>query len=66
MNSSDLDGLAFFTTDGKDIWKVLHFCMSPSCRLKNMETGEEESFGMNGLTAERFHKIKMPECKKKQ
>lgn len=61
MDSTDLDEIdALFTTNGKDIWKMLHSCMSPSCRLKNLETGQEESFGMNGLTAQRFHRIKMP------
>ena len=65
MDSKDLEANAFFTTDGKDVWKMLYFCMSPSCRLKNLETGEEESFGINGLTARRFHRIKMPDIPEK-
>ena len=66
MNSNDLEAHALFTTNGKDVWKMLYSCMSPTCRLKNLETGTEESFGMNGLTAQRFHRIKMPEIESMQ
>ena len=62
MNANDLEGISFFTTDGTDIWKMLYFCHQPTCKLVNVETGEEESFGMGGLTAEIFHRIKMPEA----
>lgn len=60
MNSSDLEPNSFFTTNGKDIWKLGTFCLSPTCTLINLETGEEESFGMNGFTAQNFNKITMP------
>ncbi len=60
MNSGDLSPNTFFTTDGKDIWKLGTYCMTPTCELTNMETGAVESFGMAGITAGRFHKIKMP------
>lgn len=60
MDSNDLEAYDFFTTNGKDIWKMLYSCISPSCCLKNLETGVEESFGMGGLAAQRFHRIKMP------
>lgn len=66
MNSSDLEPNTFFTTNGKDIWKLGTFCMTPTCELTNLETGQVESFGMNGLTAERFHKILMPMAIKKE
>jgi len=63
MNSTDLEANAFFTTNGKDIWQLLYFCHYPTCTLKNLtsKNGEEEDFGMGGLTAQRFHRIKMPE-----
>lgn len=60
MNSGDLKPDTFFTTNGKDIWKLGTFCLTPTCELTNPETGQMESFGMDGLTAERFHKIEMP------
>lgn len=34
--------------------------MKPSCRLKNLETGKIEDFGIGGLTARSFHRILMP------
>ena len=62
MDSSDLAADAFFTTDGKDIWKLRTYCMHPTCRLENLENPDQiESFGMGGLAAQRFHRIKMPE-----
>lgn len=60
MDATDLEGYNFFTTDGTDMWILRYFCMEPTCRLENLQTGEKEDFGMGGLTAERFHKIKMP------
>ena len=60
MNSTDLKPFAFFTTNGKDVWELGTFIMEPSCELKNLKTGNVESFGMGGLTAQRFHRIKMP------
>ena len=64
MNSNDLKPESFFTTNGKDIWKLESFCMTPSCTLKNLETGDVENFGMDGLTAKRFQRITMPEGSK--
>jgi len=60
MNCHDLEFPGFFTKTGKDIWKLEYFCMSPTAKLKNLETGQTEEFGMEGLTAQSFHKIKMP------
>ena len=60
MNASDLEPDALFTTDGKDIWKLKTFCMTPTCELHNLEGDAVESFGMGGLTARRFYKIEMP------
>ena len=60
MNSSDLMSNSFFTTNGKDIWKLQSFFTGPSCEMLNLENGKKETFGMNGLTARNFHKIKMP------
>ena len=60
MNSNDLEVPAFFTTNGKDVWELGTFCLSPTCELKNLKTGNIESFGMEGLTAQRFHRITMP------
>ena len=60
MNANDLEPNAFFTTNGKDIWKILYYCKEPTCRLRNVETGDEDNFGMSGLTAAGFHRITMP------
>lgn len=61
MDSSDLEADALFTTNGKDVWKLRFYCMQPTCRLENLEDPDRiESFGMGGLTAQSFHKIKMP------
>lgn len=60
MNVGDLEVNAFFTTDGKDIW-ILESCYTvPSCTLRNLITGVKDNFGMNGLTAGRYTKVKMP------
>ena len=66
MRSNDLEGNAFFTTDGTDVWELLYYFLQPTCRLKNLQTGKEESFGMGGLTAENFHKIEMPKAATKK
>lgn len=65
MDSTDLEPHSFFTTNGKDIWKLESYCLTPTCTLVNTEDGREESFGMNGLTAQEFHKIVMPKLKEK-
>ena len=58
MNSSDLKKPGdFFTTDGNDIWELMHYAMQPSCSMKNLKTGEVESFAMGGITAEGFHRL---------
>lgn len=57
MNASDLEGEALFTTNGKDAWKMQWFFLDPSCTLKNLETGETQTFGMGGLTAESFKRL---------
>ena len=60
MDTSDFKVGAFFTDDGKEIWKLTSCCLAPTCELKNLETGEVKSFGMNGITAQNFHRILMP------
>ena len=30
-----------YTTDGKDVWRVISMCERPTITLKNVETGEE-------------------------
>jgi len=61
MDAGDLGDIStFFTTDGKDVWKLVSCCMTPSCTLENLQTGAKETFGMGGLTAGTFHRIKMP------
>lgn len=60
MDSNDLEQGQFFTTDGTDIWEKVFYCMQPSCQLRNLKTGDTEDFGMGGLTAQKFHRIKMP------
>ena len=61
MKTDDFEIGAFFTTNGRDIWKLQSFCTQPTCKLKNLETGEEVSFGIGGLTSENYHKITMPD-----
>ena len=60
MNASDLEKTPYFTTDGKDMWVRVCYYMSPSCTMRNVQTGQVENFGMNGLTAERFHPVILP------
>jgi hypothetical protein len=57
MTANDLEGEALYTTDGKDCWKMLGYFTMPSCTLKNLETGELQTFGMGGLTAESFKRL---------
>lgn len=64
MNVNDLRDETinlYFTTNGTDIWKLKSFFDGPSCTMENMETKEKSTFGMNGLTAQEFHRIQMPE-----
>ena len=59
MDTSDLpDG--FFTTNGTDIWEIQGCFLTPSCTMVNLKTGEKQNFGMQGRTAQDFHKIKLP------
>ncbi len=61
MNSSNLEPNAFFTRDGKDLWMLGTFCLQPTCELTNVATGQTESFGMGGLTAQDFQRIQPPD-----
>ena len=62
MDSSDLEKGGFFTTNGKDIWRLVCWFREPSCTLENMDdSARVENFGLNGLTAQNFHRIEMPE-----
>ena len=61
MDFSDLKPGIFFTTNGKDIWRLESYFDGPSCTLENMDNKSQvETFGMNGHTARRFHRIEMP------
>jgi len=60
MYGKDIEVGAFFTTNGKDIWKLVSYFVGPSCKLKNVETGKEEHFGIEGFTAKQFIRIEMP------
>ncbi len=64
ITQEDLEVGKFFTTDGKDVWKMEYFCLTPTVRLKNLETSEERDFGLGGITANDFHKIEMPKIKR--
>jgi hypothetical protein len=62
MKINDLEKGGFFTTNGKDIWRLVSWFREPSCTLENMDKKTQvETFGMNGLTAQNFHRIEMPE-----
>ena len=61
MNTNDLEVNAYFTTNGKDIWKLASYFSEPSCRLVNMDdTAIIEEFGISSRNAQRFHRIQMP------
>lgn len=60
MTKHDLELNAYFTTNGEDIWRIQSYCLEPTCLLRNLETGKEESFGMGGITANSFKRISMP------
>jgi len=57
VTATDLEGEALFTTNGKDVWRLMFYYSEPSCSLKNLETGEIQNFGMSGLTAESFKRL---------
>ena len=57
MDQRDLEGDGLYTTNGKDVWKMVSYFLVPSCTLKNLETGQEQTFGMGALTAESFKKL---------
>ena len=62
MNGNDLEVNAYFTTNGKDVWKLVSYFSEPSCRLANMDDmAIIEEFGILSRAAQRFHRIKMPE-----
>ena len=60
MNASDLTMGAYFTTTGKDIWKLDGYFDMPSCTLRRLDEPGEETFGMGGVIAESFKRIDMP------
>lgn len=57
MTADDMEGEALYTTNGKDVWKMQWYFGGPSCCLKNLETGEEQTFGMAGQTASSFKRL---------
>ena len=52
---------ALFEKDDKTVWVLESFCAGPSCRMREIKTGNVESFGLNGLTARSFKKIEVPD-----
>lgn len=64
MDGNDLVLGALFTKDGKDIWKLKSYCLTPTCELVNLETGEIEGFGLGGITAESFDRVVLNKAKK--
>jgi len=60
MNINDLTLDNLFTPDnGKTVWRLIGFCMEPTCTLRNLETGEIENFGIGGLTSKSFVPLKI-------
>ena len=62
MDATTIRQHSFWTTTGRannDLWIMESYCMAPSCRLKNLETGEVQNFGMGGITAKEFEPVKM-------
>ncbi len=53
MNRNDLKIPGFFTTNGEDIGELKSYCHEPTAELINLKTGKIESFGLNGITANR-------------
>ena len=51
---------AYYFKDGS-IWKMEACWRSPTCIMKNIETGVEEHFGLNGDMAVHYEKIKLPD-----
>ena len=54
----------FFTTNGKDIWKVEAVETVTEVRLKNCETQEVETCRIKEGTMERFFAVEMPKIKR--
>lgn len=60
MDASTMQKHSFWTTDKKDdLWIMESYCTVPSCRIKNLATGEMRDFGMGGLTAKEFNPVEM-------
>ena len=59
ITESDLskDFPVFFTTNGKDVWRLRSFCPTPTVDLINEKTGETREFGLGGSLAEEFQKL---------
>lgn len=60
MNKNDLQLPGFFTKDGTDIWKLESYCLEPTCKLRNLETGAIEDMAISSYMAGKFTRIKMP------
>ena len=61
MDEKTMQEFQFWIRDPGDsgFWMIESRCMVPSCRIKNMETGEILDFGIGGLTAGGFQPIEM-------
>jgi len=59
MNKEEMEKYNFWTTGNDDIWVMESYCLTPSCRLRNLEAGKIKDFGLGGITAQEFKPIKI-------
>ena len=57
MTKDDFNLNNLFTVTGRDVWKIVSYCETPTVEMKNLETTETMRFGMGGVTAEKVTKI---------
>ena len=46
-----------YTKSGHGLWRVVSICRVPSVIIRNVLTGEEDTFGITGLTAQVYREI---------
>jgi hypothetical protein len=55
MEANDIEvPRARFTRNGKGSWYVRSYCMSPTVDMRDEETGQTVSFGMDGSLTNEF------------
>ena len=59
MNDADMKDYKFWTTGKDDLWVMELYCTVPSCKVRNLETGEIKEFGLGGVTAGEFSPVEM-------